>query len=428
MRRKTRALITVTAVVALSALAWAALATFRPHSSGAATQVLASPPTAGSSAGAVDPILVSAINGFGFELLGRTAASSSANANVVLSPLSIHAALAMAGAGAGGNTAAQMRRTLRVDALTPAVERVAYADLLVQLASREQGQLALANSLWVDQGAPIKESFLASDRRYFGAEEHSVDLSSKDTMDQINAWASKNTNGRIPQFLTSPPPAGSMMELLNATYFLGKWSAPFDPSQTSDQTFHRAAGSTETVRFMHQSGDFRHVQTADYEAVLLPYRGNSASMAIVLPSSSSSLSRLMGSLDASGFAALSRSLSNEHGSIALPKVETRWTSELVPTLAAMGMPDAFSRERADFSAMTDWRPTWIDRVLHKTYFRVDEQGTEAAAVSMVEVAGMAAAPPRPFDMVVDRPYLMAITDNDSGAILFSAAIGDPSAR
>ena len=410
------------AVLLVAGAAWGAWALLRPKGP---APVMANPPAAGRAAVKPNAALVAAVNGFGFDLLRRTSEANPGSPSVVLSPLSIHTTLAMAETGARNTTSAHMRNVLKIDAIKPAAEHQDYADLLASLGESEQGQFAIANSIWVDKNKEFLQPFLDINRQYFGAQVSAVDLHSKSGVDEINSWVSKNTGDRIARLLDSPLPASASMEILNAAYFLGTWKTSFDAHATKLADFNVPTGPAVMTQMMAVSGSFEHTKTATYEAISLPYKGGKASMVVVLPSAKSSMSRLLKTLDAAHFAKLVDGLAKSDGSLNLPKLETRGSLQLRNQLSAMGMSDAFSTSRADFSGMTKTTPTWIDRVQHSTYLRVDEQGTEAAAATAVSVGITAVAPHSPFQMTVDRPYLIAIVDERSGAILFLAAVQDP---
>lgn len=421
--RRLTLLIAGSAVVLLAAMGWGAWALFGPK--GGPAPVFANPPTSGSASAAPSAPLVSAINGFGFDVLRRMSDANPTIPSVVLSPISTHVALAMTESGAVGNTSTQMRHVLRIDAIKPAVERQAYADLLVSLANTEKGQLVIADSIWADKGATIKQSFLDTNAKFFGAEARSVDLKSQSGVDEINSWVSKNTGDKIARMIDKPLSASASLELLNATYFLGKWATPFQNSSTQPMDFHVPSGPSVKTQMMGGEGRFGYAKTTTYEAVRLPYKGSSASMLVILPSAKTGLSRFLKTLDSPKLAKVRDTLVTSDVAIKLPKLETRGSVELRDALSAMGMPDAFSTSHAEFKGMTDAPAAWIDQVRQATYLLVDEQGTEAAAATHVSTGATAIAPSQPTEMTVDRPYLMLIVDERTGVVLFSAAVRDP---
>ncbi len=420
-RSKRAALVLVALVVVIAALAWGGWLLLRPKGP---TPVLASPPSAGHLNATLNTSLTGAINEFGFDLLRREFALNPSNSSVVLSPISVHAALAMAESGAAGDTALHIRRVLRVDALKPAVERQGYANLLVSLSDTEKGQFSIANSLWIDKDHAFKQEFVDTDKQFFGADAQSIDLQAASAADSINSWVAKNTGDRIAGIIAAPISKNASLELLNAAYFLGTWQEQFDPHQTKPTDFRPPSGPTVKVPMMSVSGSFGHTKTKQYEAIRLPYSGSNAAMLVILPGSKSSLSKELKSVDAAQFAKIRSGLQESDGTLRLPQLEARGTLKLNGALETMGMSDAFSSSRADFSAMTNMTPLWLDRVQHSTYLRVDEKGTEAAAATEISAAGTA-APNHPFTMTVDRPYIMAIVDERSGVVLFVAAVRDP---
>jgi serpin B len=419
-KRATALPIVLVSVVALAAAIWGGWMILRPKQT--ATPVLASPPSAGRLGVKPSAPLVSAINDFGFELLRRTMDVNADNPSVVLSPVSVHAALAMAEGGSAGPTSKSLRKVLKIESLKPAVERQAYADLLVGLAESEKNQLVIANSVWIDEGATYKQSFIDTDKRYFGADARTTDLQSQPGINEINWWVAKSTGDRIAKMIAEPLPKTASAGLFNAAYFMGTWQTQFDPRAGRMTDFHAPSAAAVKVQTMSVSGSFEHTRTKAYEAIRLPYKNSGASMLVIVPSTKSSMSRMLATFDSARLTKVRRSMKKSNGSLQLPRLDTRVGLQLREPLGAMGMADTFSSSRADFSAMTEKGPTWLDRVQHSTYLHIDEQGTEAAAATPLESNP---APAGGFKMVVDRPYLTVIVDERSGAILFLAAIRDP---
>ena len=366
------------------------------------------------------------IDAFGFDLLRVLEKDPKRGPQTVISPLSVHADLAMVADGASGQTLAQMRKTLAVSGIDEASSNAAYANLLARLDASKDVVVSVANSLWIDKGFSVEPSYLTTNERYFGAEIRSLDLQAPSAVTAINDWVSSATKRKITQLLDSTPPADTVMFVINATYFKGDWVSPFDANQTQKEPFHLASGTAD-VDMMHQTSEWSYAQTPDVQAVELPYKGDTVRMVVLLPSESSSLDKLVSSLTPERFASIRASLATTRVALSLPKTEVRWGASLVSELKALGMTDAFSRDSADFSRISTSEGLFIQDVLHKTYLRVDEKGTEAAAVTSTQIGTTAAPVNPPVQMTVDRPYLMAIVDNDSGAVLFLAAVRDPRA-
>lgn len=420
--------------IALVALAGFALASHLPDGAAAGdARVTTHAPSAGhtDSGGGMDPdrrVVISGINQLGIHLLQRKLPAN--EKAVIVSPISLHQALAMVAAGASGATLTQMRHVLGFDALTESASNQAYANLLTQLGSDDGHQLAIANFLWADDGVALKKPFLDTDSAYFGSEIRTVDLQSSSAPRVINDWVSKQTHGKITQVAEKPYDSAAILELINATYFLGTWPKPFDPAQQKD--FHLADGTVVKAPLMKSNAEhgLQHAKTGSYEAVRLGYEDSGASMYVILPPEGTSLDAFVGSMNASSFADTANGLRESRavrGDVTMPKIEAKWKSSLRDTLSALGMPDAFSPDKAQFARATDLKPVWIDSDAHLTYLRVDEKGTEAAAATQFGLAGAAAPlpPAQPFHMLVDRPYVMAIADDRSGAILFLASVRDP---
>jgi serine protease inhibitor len=422
-KRAPRWPIALVALIALGALGWGAWAVFRPKDT--STPVLASPPSAGRTAAKTNPELVAGVNDFGFELLRRGLDANTASSSFVLSPISVHSMLAMAECGAVGSTSERMRQVLGVDSLKPPTARQAYADLLVNVASSQRNHLVIANSVWVDDTNSLKQSFLDTDRLYFGAEARSVDLQSPPGVNEINWWVSKNTGDRIVRVLGEPMPSTTSIELFDAAYFLGNWKTQFDPHSTKRVDFHVANGPAVKTNIMHITGGFEYSKNKSFEAIRLPYKDVGASAIVILPSKSSSLERVLPSLKAKRLAQIRGDLKSAQGSFGMPTLDSRALVDLREPLSAMGLGDIFSSSRADFSAMVNKPPAWIDRVRHSTYLHVDEHGTEAAVASAMQPSAKATASGKPFEMIADRPYVIVIVDDRTGAMLFLAAVRDP---
>jgi len=412
--------------VAISVAACSTLTKITPAAGPVVTLASPAVPTQGDASAATSSALAAPIATFGFDLLRALDADPQRGPQTVISPLSVHTDLAMVADGANGQTLSQMRTALDLAGMNEASSNAAYANLLARLDASKDVVVSVANSLWIDKGFAVEPSYLATNKRYFGAAIRSLDLQAASAVTAINDWVSSATKGKITQLLESPPPADTVLFVINATYFKGDWLSPFDPNMTAKQAFHLPAGTAE-VETMHQTSEWRYAQTPDLQAVELPYKGDAVRMVVLLPSTTSSLDKLVDNLTAEKFAALRASLEPTRVALSLPKTEVRWGASLVSELKALGMTDAFSRETADLGRISTSQGLFVQDVLHKTYLRVDEKGTEAAAVTSTQIGATALPVTPPVEMTVDRPYLMAIVDNDSGAVLFLAAVRDPRA-
>jgi serine protease inhibitor len=375
--------------------------------------------------------LVGAMNDFGLDLLAAT--SAEATGNPVVSPASVHSALSMTANGATDETAQQMRSVLRTDSMKPAEANAQWAALLTQLAGRDSAQkLEIANALWARKGIEFKKPFIDADRDFFGAGVSTLDFAKDDVASAINSWAAKNTHGMITHMVESVP-ANAILYLANAVYFKGDWVTPFEHERTRPSPFTRADGSKVDVSMMHSSEHLPYAENAELKATRLPYKGGDSDFYIMLPEPGVSVGEAAASLKGGGFSRLERSMSSQDTTkviLGLPKLDSGYFADLSRPLARMGMPRAFDSQAAQFSDMADLDvPIYIGSVLHKTKVKVDEEGTEAAAVTVVEMrTGVAAPTHEPARIICDRPYLFAIVDKKSGAMLFLGQVMDPSAK
>lgn len=372
-----------------------------------------------------------AINGFGVDLLTATAAKAEKlGGNVIVSPVSVHAALSMTANGATAETADQMRAVLHTDKMSPADANTQWASLLEKLGGRSTEQtLEIANGLWARKGIAFKKPFLDADRDYFGAEVATLDFQKYDVAGAVNGWVSRNTHGMITKMIEQVPPR-AVLYLANAVYFQGDWVLPFKHESTSKQPFTRADGTKVDVELMRAWQPLAYFGNATLQATKLRYVGNGTAFYIFLPREGVSVDKALASLGGSGFSDLRAKMGSETTGVVLglPKLDAEFTADLNAVLAGMGMPRAFDSLQAQFSAMADTsQPIYISQVTHKTKVKVDEEGTEAAAATTVEMTlGSAmtgfSLPP---EIVCDRPYLFSIVDEKSGAMLFLGEVGDP---
>ncbi len=362
-----------------------------------------------------------AVDDFGFDLFGQVADGKQ---NTVISPLSMAVLLAMLLAGADGDNATQIAKVLHLSDRRD----VRVGALLGQLSGTDGATLSVADALWAGDGAPLEKDYAAFLQRTFGATVHNSDLGSPGTAQQIDKWAADNTHGLIKGIaadLGLPDPS-MVLVLLNAVYFLGQWTTQFDAGDTRPEPFTLAGGGTAEVPMMHLSREhLDYTQRDGYRMLRLPYgKHGRYGMEIMLPDDGHSLAGLLGSLDATEWRAAVGSLHPETiEQLALPRFELRWKDTLDDALERLGMRAAFAPGTGGFRPMSPADPV-LSRVVQKTYVRVDEHGTEAAAVSGGAMAASAMMGD-PLVFRVDRPFAFTISDQQTGAILFLGAVTDP---
>jgi serpin B len=385
-------------------------------------------------------------NLFGLDLYGRLKASPG---NVVVSPASISTGLAMPWVGARGGTALRMKQALHLEG---APEAVAAAAGRLSAALRDPAQplvFRIANRLFGERSYKLEPTFLAATKAAFGAGLEPVDFRSapEAARTRINGWVEEQTEKRIRNLI---PPRGvdgeTRLALVNAIYFLGDWEEPFTREATGPAAFFRSqTGSTKVgdnpppsrdVPTMHRTGTLRFAARDGLQALELPYKGATLSMLLLLPDTVSGLPAVEAALTLERLDAIVKSLAPVRVAVSLPRfeVDPPGAIALGETLRAMGMGEAFDRERADFTGIanpTDARDRLcIGNVFHKAFVKVDEKGTEAAAATAVVMQRAGAAPPlaRPVEFKADHPFLFLIRHNPSGLIVFLGRVANPAEK
>ncbi len=366
--------------------------------------------------------LVSANTDFRFDLFAELA-DPGTHENVVMSPLSVSMALAMTYNGAGGETQRAMAKALGLTGMELSQVNQANQALLQHLAElNPEVEISIANSIWAREGVEFYPSFLERTREHLGAQITPLDFGDPQSVDIINGWVDENTKGKIKKIIDSIEPA-HVMFLINTVYFNGQWWLwPFDKSKTTERTFHLADGREKQHPMMSRYGKFLYLAEDDFQAVRLPYAKPQVAMYVFLPDSDSTLGEFLGSLSLENWSNWMSRFIEGHGDIVLPRFKSESEHMLNDALKALGMGIAFGPE-ADFSAMGPDN-LWIDEARHKAIVEVNEEGTEAAAVTSA-VAVPLSGSSLEFDFMADRPFFFAIRDDLSGAILFMGAVFDP---
>ncbi len=372
--------------------------------------------------------LVEAGEAFAFDFLREVVREEDGEANVFVSPLSASMALGMTLAGAEGETFGAMRSALRLEGLEREAIGSAYLSLIELLSDLDPAvRMEIGNSVWNREGFELEAAFVAEVERDFLARVQSLDFSDPGAADVINAWVREATNDLIEGIVEPPIDPLTMLFLINAIYFEGNWTAQFDPARTQPGQFRRPDGTAVSVPFMWMSdGTFPYAATPDYVAIELPYGGEAFAMTVVLPSETTDLGAFVASLDADGWASIVSSLGETSLLVGLPRFSLEYEASLNEVLKTLGMAVAFDETAADFSRMHRDAVAMglhISKVKQKAFVEVDEEGTRAAAVTSVEV-GVTSAPP---SFVADRPFLFAIRERLSGALLFTGLVRDASA-
>lgn len=362
-------------------------------------------------------------NEFTLSLFGEALGSLDEDDNILMSPVSASLALAMLNNGAEGETKEAIRQALKFDGFSDEEINTYYQKIIDVLPHLDPNTtLDIANSIWYRQEFNAKPSFLDINRSFYHAELSALDFKSPKAPDQINDWVSDNTNGKIPSIVDDIP-ADMVMYLINAIYFKGAWQEKFDPERTRQMPFHRPNGSDLPTDFMNIQEKFNIVQNKGVQGVELPYGDGQFSMYVFMPTDNTPLKTFIKKFDDSNFLAeVYGGFSKRETNLSLPKFKFAYENTLNDELKRMGMDIAFT-DRADFSGIAD-ESLMLSEVKQKAFIEVNEEGTEAAAVTGVGVS--VTSMPMVQTLTFDKPFFFLIRENNCGLILFTGAVNDPS--
>ena len=370
--------------------------------------------------------LVDADSRFAFKLFGEVS-EQDAGKNIFISPLSVGMALGMTYNGAAGSTRAAMQEALELQDMTLEEVNQAYQSLIQLLKDLDpRVEFLLANSIWYRNTMTFEQAFIDLNAQFFDAEVAALDFNSPSAANTINDWVRQSTSGRIEEIVDSPINAETIMFLINAIYFKADWASQFDKNRTQSEPFFLSDGSQTTVQMMSHEDEipihYLHDRDSDIQVVDLPYGGLAYSMTILLPGSPQGVDSLVENMTHAQWAGWVAALDSTSRQISMPKFRLEYELDMNDVLKSLGMSIAFSPDSADFTNMYAPGNVFISKVKHKTFVEVDEEGTEAAAVTSVEI-GLTSAGPQP--IVIDRPFVFAIREKHSGTILFVGKILDP---
>ncbi len=368
--------------------------------------------------------LIESDNKFGLKLF-KEIIKEEKDSNVFISPLSVSMALGMTNNGANGSTRDAMQRTLKLSGLTIEEVNESYKSLIELLTGLDpKVQFKIANSIWYHQNWNFEEEFINLCKGYFDALVSGLDFGDPQATKTINAWVDENTNGKIKEIVDDPINPFMVMFLINAIYFKGIWTYQFDKDLTKNDEFKLPGGTKKPCKMMTQEGNFQYYANSAFQAIDLPYGDGDFSMTVFLPKPQTDIDSLVGEFSQENWDKWMNSFSKQSLELFLPRFKLECEFGLNSVLRTMGMEIAFDPYRADFTKMYKPGGIWIDTVKHKTFVEVNEEGTEAAAVTSVE--GTLGPGPSGFRMRVNRPFVFMIRENQSQTILFIGKIVEPS--
>ena len=371
--------------------------------------------------------VIGASNTFGFNLL-RELERTRADSNIFMSPLSASMALGMTMNGAAGQTFEEMRGALGFGAVSSSEINASYRSLIDLLRTLDAAvDFRIANSIWYRTGFPFESTFLDESRQYFDARVAALDFTSPTAAPTINDWVTSSTNGKIDRIVDGPIDDDVVMYLINAIYFKGSWTTRFDKSATRTEPFNTVSGATAPIAMMRRTDTVRVAETADAQIIDLPYGGGAFAMTILLPKPGKSIGAAISTLSADSWRAAVAGVAPRSVELQMPKFTLRWEALLNDQLRALGMQRAFDGGAADFTRMSRAAGDrlYISKVKQKSVVDVYEDGTEAAAVTSVEVRVVCVCGPEVIR--IDRPFVFAIRERLSGTILFLGKIVRPPA-
>jgi serpin B len=344
--------------------------------------------------------------------------------NLMLSPLSISLALSMTLNGAETTTKTDMINTMGFKGFSVDEINQIYLDLITALKKSDpKVVMNVANSIWIKKNYPVLEPFITTNQKYYDAriEKLEFDLNA---LKAINGWVNEKTNTKIPEILDKIT-GDEIMFLINAIYFKGQWKIQLDKSKTQDESFSLASGGTVTVPMMKVQEQFGYSVQTGFKALKMPYGRGKFGMTILLPEDGKTPDQLMSQLTPSMWAAIENSLKTTvKTDVWLPRFKFNYGCNLEELLSSMGMSVAFTSGQADFSKINTIDDLYITKAIHKTFIEVNEEGTEAAAATLIAIGKTSAGPSEPV-FHATKPFLFFITEEDTNAILFVGKVENP---
>ena len=364
-------------------------------------------------------------NIFGLKLF-RELNTDEIGENMFISPLSVSYALGMTLHGAAGTTYDAMAKTLELRGMSIEEINKSYQSLMKLLTTLDPKVIfEIANSIWYREGFHVEQEFIDVNREYFDALVRALNFDDPKSVDIINNWASEKTHGLIEEVIDEIDGA-TIMFLINALYFKGTWLYEFDPDKTKPAPFYLADGSQTEVQMMSQLSEYHYYANEQFQGIDLPYGDEKFSMTVFLPRPGINIDGLISQINNQSWSSWINGFPEEKLKVNLymPRFTIEYEKKLKDVLTSLGMGIAFDPS-ADFTNINKLGGIWIDDVTHFTYVNVDEEGTEAAAVTVVEIIRSTSGGPPV--MRIDRPFFFVIRENHNDTILFMGKVMNPNA-
>jgi serpin B len=365
--------------------------------------------------------LIAANNDFGFRLLSWLA-QQEAGKNIFISSFSVAMALTMVYNGAESKTKEALAELLGLSELGLQQINEANATLMSPTGVIDpKVQLIIANSIWLRNGITPSSNFIQQIKDYYSGEVTSLNFEQPSAADIINQWVADKTRNMISKIVKPLDVSMAILILINAIYFKGIWATEFDKAQTVERDFHKLDGSRQPCPMMSQSGSYDYYEADDFQAISLPYGTGRISMYIFLPASTYSIHNFQKSINAKTWGNWLDGFGEAEGEVTIPRLKIEYGQDLLEGLIALGGSEIAGEDFSGIGA----GPLQISSVMHKAIVEVNEEGTEAAAVTAVLLARGVSRPSKRFTLIADRPFFMAIRDNVTGGVLFTGIVRDP---
>ena len=364
-------------------------------------------------------------NDLAFPFFDKVCAQHKPNENVIVSPLSLTEVLVMLSNGAKGETLNQINALLGTKDIPLEEQNSAISAINQYLISADsKTSVAIANSQWIDDDLKVKDEYVQTNAKWLNAETRNQDLATAKTMNDINSWCDKNTKGCIKKILDQPLSENCRLGLINALYFKGMWAEKFNKDQTREEDFTNYDGAKSKVKMMHQTEIFLAYEGKDVDMAEFDYGNGRFCMDVILPHEGKKLDECLKEFSSSTFFEYVKESRERDVIVSMPRMEIDFNTSLIQPLIDMGMKNAFMGGLADFSGISDYDKLFIDKFIQATYIKVDEEGTEAAAVTAAFFNKNSAADQEPSPLIfnMNRPFAFIIREKDSNTILFMGKV------
>jgi serine protease inhibitor len=369
--------------------------------------------------------LIGSENSFAFDIYKKVMENTAENENIIISPLSLSLALSMTLNGANSTTRTAMLEALRVKGITPDMINTAYKNLSETLLKIDNRVLiTIANSVWTEKNFVVKKPFTDILTGFYNAESKPFDISDPLAPKQINSWIENKTNGLIKNMVEKLND-NSVMLLINAIYFKGKWKSQFDVKNSVNKPFYKPDGSTSQVPMMTQKSDFKSFTGDGFILAEFKYGQGNFVMDVILPVNSNKINGIIPLISENSFKGWLNQMTERETNLSFPRFKFGYKKQFKDILTNMGMGIAFT-DNADFSNISNI-PLLINDVTHQAFIETNEEGTEAAAATIVDI-GVTSMPLTPFTLTIDHSFLFIIRETTTNSILFMGRVADPLAN